>query len=260
MCREWLRPTYGPRFSEKQSVATPVVAAPGADLPIEPSQQTSGTRMQAQAPQRTAVRVVSAGTVPRAFCSVRCAAGPARRSHSRTARSGGAGAGRPLTVSGPAASPATQPAPRSSAVCASVANGKLISSTEVPAFIPRDDMMDQMYRWTLMEGGESGQRNFGMPMKIEPVYYDDKLWGFNVAIYKEGNKLTDIGVMFDKQNVTKHEWVGRGEDGFPVMEGKSNDVMGKNFEIWCVKAASAAAARINLCAAWRRALQHKAGR
>ncbi|PNW89016.1 hypothetical protein CHLRE_01g054850v5 [Chlamydomonas reinhardtii] len=121
---------------------------------------------------------------------------------------------------------------RSAALCSAVANGKLISSTEVPAFIPRDDMMDQLFRWTMMEAGESGQRNFGMPMTIEPVYFEERLWGFNVAIFKEGVKLTDLGVMFDKEVVTKHEWVGRGEDGFPVMEGKADDVKGKMFEIW----------------------------
>ena len=34
------------------------------------------------------------------------------------------------------------------------------------------------------------------------------------------------------QTVDKHEWVGRGEDGFPVMEGKVNEILGKNLEIW----------------------------
>lgn len=83
-----------------------------------------------------------------------------------------------------------------------------------------------------MEAGESGQRNFGMPMKIEPVYYEERLWGFDVSIFKEGVRLTGLGVMFDKDPVTKHEFVGRGEDGFPVMEGKSDEVKGKKFEIW----------------------------
>ena len=36
--------------------------------------------------------------------------------------------------------------------------GKLISSTEVPAFIMRDDMMDQMYKWAVIEAGEGGFR------------------------------------------------------------------------------------------------------
>lgn len=30
----------------------------------------------------------------------------------------------------------------------------------------------------------------------------------------------------------KHEWVGRGDDGFPVKEGKATNVLGEFFEIW----------------------------
>ena len=43
----------------------------------------------------------------------------------------------------------------------STANGKLISSTEVAAFIQRDDMMDQLVLWANIEAGEGGHRNFG---------------------------------------------------------------------------------------------------
>jgi hypothetical protein len=116
-------------------------------------------------------------------------------------------------------------------------NGKLISKTEVAAFIQRDDMMDQMYRWALIEAGESGVRNFGLPMNVTAVYRDVQaenplLWGFKVAIFKEGAKLTDLGIMFDQEQVSKHEWVGRGDDGFPVLEGKVEEVQGKHFEIW----------------------------
>ena len=33
-------------------------------------------------------------------------------------------------------------------------------------------------------------------------------------------------------SVLKHEWVGMGDDGFPVLEGKVNNVNGEFFEIW----------------------------
>ncbi|GIL91940.1 hypothetical protein Vretimale_18560 [Volvox reticuliferus] len=165
----------------------------------------------------------------RAFVPIRCNAASSNVNYAVTSI-----AIRQLPLTQPARPVMGQPRPLRghTTLCQSVANGKLISSTEVPAFIPRDDMMDQLFRWSMMEAGESGQRNFGMPMKIEPVYYEERLWGFNVAIFKEGVKLTDLGVMFDKNAVTKHEWVGRGEDGFPVMEGKTDEVKGKNFEIW----------------------------
>ena len=59
------------------------------------------------------------------------------------------------------------------------------------------------------------------------------LWGYTVGIVKEGVKQTDIGIQFDNEITRKHEWVGRGEDGMPVLEGKVDEIMGKNFEIWC---------------------------
>jgi len=110
----------------------------------------------------------------------------------------------------------------------------------VAAFIQRDDFMDQMYRWAFIEAGEGGIRNFGLPMNVEPFYNtsmpDPMIWGFKVAIFKEGTHMCDLGVMFDKGSALQHEWVGRGEDGFPVMEGKSTSVLGEFFEIWWVGA------------------------
>ncbi|KAJ9517886.1 hypothetical protein QJQ45_004171 [Haematococcus lacustris] len=114
--------------------------------------------------------------------------------------------------------------------------GKLISKTEIAAFIQRDDMMDQMVLWANIEAREGGIRNFGLPMDVEPFYRtvgdSSMLWGFKVGIFKEGNKLCDLGILFDQDPVTKHEWVGRGDDGFPVLEGKTEEVRGKHLEIW----------------------------
>ncbi|MEW5302816.1 MAG: hypothetical protein WDW38_004072 [Sanguina aurantia] len=118
-------------------------------------------------------------------------------------------------------------------VChAVILDGKLISRTEVPAFIQRDDMMDQLYRWTLMEGQEAGMRNFGAPMVITPQYQESSLWGFNIGIYREGIKLTDLGVQFDDDIVTKHEFVGKDERGMPLLEGRVDEIKGKHMEIW----------------------------
>lgn len=109
----------------------------------------------------------------------------------------------------------------------------LISKTEVPSFIQRDDMMDQLYRWTLIEAGEGGLRNFGMPMKVEPLYYEETMWGFDVEVIKEGVKKADLGVNFDNEVALKHEWVGRDpQTGMPVMEGDAKEVTGKHIEIW----------------------------
>ncbi len=37
--------------------------------------------------------------------------------------------------------------------------------------------------------------------------------------------------MFDEELTERSEWVGRGADGFPVQEGKTIEVVGKNLII-----------------------------
>jgi hypothetical protein len=110
--------------------------------------------------------------------------------------------------------------------------GSFISKTEVPAFIPRDDMMDQILRWALIEAEEGGQRNFGMPMKVHQRFRDGQTWGMDIEIIREGVKVTDLSVGFDGEITTKSEWIGQDESGFPTMEGKQEEVPGKHFEIW----------------------------
>lgn len=99
-----------------------------------------------------------------------------------------------------------------------------------------------------------------------PYEFQGETWGFTVSFLKDGVSAADIRVAFDEEVTTKHEWVGRGAgaprqlcyvrslcsltssaatppfndshvaglaraDGFPVLEGESQDVRGKNFEI-----------------------------
>ena len=51
---------------------------------------------------------------------------------------------------------------------------------------------------------------------------------------RDGVTLTNIGVMFDEEVTTRSEWVGKGADGFPVLEGKVTDVIGTSLIIRCV--------------------------
>jgi len=44
--------------------------------------------------------------------------------------------------------------------------GKLISKVEIPAFIPRTDLIDQMLRWAFIEIQEGGVGNVGCPCKV----------------------------------------------------------------------------------------------
>lgn len=109
--------------------------------------------------------------------------------------------------------------------------GKLISKVEVPAFIPRPDISDQLLRWALIELQEGGVANVGCPCKVSAFKRDDVLFGFTVSFLKDGETDTDVRVAFDDEPTTKHEWVGRGADGFPMLEGNAEEIIGKNFEI-----------------------------
>jgi hypothetical protein len=111
--------------------------------------------------------------------------------------------------------------------------GSFISKTEVPAFIQRDDMMDQLVRWALIECEEGGQRNFGLPMKVHQRFREGELWGMDVEIIKEGVRVCDMSLGFDEEACYKAEWIGQDENGFPTKEGKQEEVPGKHFEIWC---------------------------
>ena len=44
--------------------------------------------------------------------------------------------------------------------------GKLISKVEIPAFIPRTYLVDQLYRWATIEVQENGMANVGCPCKV----------------------------------------------------------------------------------------------
>ncbi|CAL8471268.1 g10810 [Coccomyxa elongata] len=111
--------------------------------------------------------------------------------------------------------------------------GKLVTKTEIPAFIPRQDLMDQLVRWAVAEADEPrGLGMWGLPVKVEPYYKDeDVLWGITFTILRDGEVATQLGVWYDDEEVRKHEWVGRGADGFPTLEGKESDVVGKHLEI-----------------------------
>jgi hypothetical protein len=120
--------------------------------------------------------------------------------------------------------------------------GKRISTVEVPAFIMRDDMMDQLYRWALVSAGESAVRNFGLPMSVAPRYraaggagdsdMTGSLWGFEVEVLRDGARVADLGVNFDDDCAIRSEWIGQDADGFPRAEGRQEQVAGKNLEVW----------------------------
>jgi len=171
------------------------------------------------------------------------AAAPAQRRLGHRAPSGRGGACQALRAAGP----------RGGVVCAaSQAVGKFISKTPIPAFIPRQDLMDQMLRWATFEASDpDALARYNLPLKVAPFYTDGgsgRLWGITVAFIKDGMTMTTLGVKFDDEEVVRHEWVGRGADGFPTLEGNSEDVLGANLEIRCAARTPPAAESRLACA------------
>jgi len=113
----------------------------------------------------------------------------------------------------------------------------LISKTEIPAFIPRQDLMDQLLRWANNEATDPDMiGKYGLPIKTSAyTNQDGLLWGLTFSILRDGALATELGIRYDDEVVLKHEWVGRGADGFPTLEGNSVSIVGKNLEIRCAK-------------------------
>lgn len=121
---------------------------------------------------------------------------------------------------------------------------KLISSSEIPSFISREDIVTQILRWATIEAGTRGLTNFGSEMSVTPYYRQkdaqtdgDKkdeclLWGFDVDILEDGASVCKLGVRMDNEVVEDPQYIGIGDDGFPVREGKMTEVEGKFFQIW----------------------------
>lgn len=93
--------------------------------------------------------------------------------------------------------------------------------------------MEQLLRWANFAALDVDRvAKFGLPIKAEPFYKDeDVLWGITISIIRDGEAATELGIRFDDEQNEKHEWVGRGADGFPTLEGKKVSVEGKHLEI-----------------------------
>jgi hypothetical protein len=167
---------------------------------------------------------------------------PAARHRLALLRSRARPSASPLTTTIRAAAASQQQSSSEQAQLAPRREGKRISTVEVPAFIMRDDMMDQLYRWALVSAGEAAVRNFGLPMSVAPRYraaggagdsdMTGSLWGFEVEVLRDGARVADLGVNFDDDCAVRSEWIGQDADGFPRAEGRQEQVAGKNLEVW----------------------------
>ena len=67
--------------------------------------------------------------------------------------------------------------------------------------------------------------------QVQRTLHEGIPWGFVSSILRDGATVTDISVSFDLENTQKYEWVGRGSDGFPKVEGAGEQILGKYFVI-----------------------------
>ncbi|WZN60704.1 hypothetical protein HKI87_03g22380 [Chloropicon roscoffensis] len=107
------------------------------------------------------------------------------------------------------------------------ANVTVLTKAEIPAFIPRDDFIQQLYQWAEISIGQRGRTAFGYAMVIEKLFEDDELRGFTCKVGDE----TTIEVGMDSEITEKYEFIARGPDGFPVPKGKVEEIKGKYLEV-----------------------------
>jgi hypothetical protein len=103
----------------------------------------------------------------------------------------------------------------------------LLTKAEIPAFIPRDDFLQQLYQWAEISIGQRGRAAYGYAMTVSRLEIDEELKGFQVQIGKE----TTIEVGMDDLITEKYEFLSRGPDGFPVPKGKVEEIPGKYLEV-----------------------------
>ena len=87
---------------------------------------------------------------------------------------------------------------------------------------------------------DEGRARYGAPLRVTPFNHPEsgEPWGFDLDILSLSSSGNDgdpisasLRIGFDDGIVNKRQWVGRGTDGFPKMEGDETPVRGKCFEI-----------------------------
>ncbi|CAD7702291.1 unnamed protein product [Ostreobium quekettii] len=79
-------------------------------------------------------------------------------------------------------------------------------------------------------------------MDVRPFYREgregeeeeQRLWGFDVELVDDGAMVCRVCVRMDTEVVEKPDFIGIGQDGFPVNEGGTTSVEGRFFQIWKV--------------------------
>jgi len=69
------------------------------------------------------------------------------------------------------------------------------------------------------------------PWKCTERFLNDKIWGIELEIIKEGEKQADLSFGFDNEVTFKSEWIGQDSStGMPTKEGKQEEIVGKHLK------------------------------
>mmetsp|Transcript_5532 Transcript_5532/g.7478 ORF Transcript_5532/g.7478 Transcript_5532/m.7478 type:complete len:243 (+) Transcript_5532:68-796(+) len=130
-----------------------------------------------------------------------------------------------------------------SSMTESDADWKIIAKAEIPALVPREDLLDQLLKWSIIEFEENGRRNFGNKMVVdicdEYTREDGTPTAFAVKLKDIDGVGANIEVLMDNEVVE----VEKNGEGFaqekeatdpnepPNPFAMSYDIIGKNLII-----------------------------
>lgn len=106
----------------------------------------------------------------------------------------------------------------------------MLTRSEIPPLIDRDDLLINLYKWALLEVVERGRTTFGFSMAVGPCMREDgtTLKGFSVRVGDE----TTIEVKMDDEKTEKWDFLRPNpETGMPENAGNKTEVLGKFVEI-----------------------------
>ena len=107
----------------------------------------------------------------------------------------------------------------------------MLTRSEIPPLVDREDLMMNLYKWAELDVVERGRTTFGFAMAVQPCLREDgtTLKGFSVRVGDE----TTIEVRMDDESTEKWEFLRPNpETGFPENAGNRTEVLGKYVEVY----------------------------
>ena len=106
----------------------------------------------------------------------------------------------------------------------------MLTRSEIPPLIDRENHIINLYKWAQLEVVEKGRTTFGFSMAVAPCLREDgtTLQGFSVRVGDE----TTVEVKMDDEKTEKWDFLRPNpETGMPENAGNRTEVLGKFVEI-----------------------------